>query len=53
MFQSMIIIRELNYPCQSYYYSNNVVCMLSLVVWQHISNKVIYYLCYYAKNIKI
>ena len=35
MFQSTTIIRELQCPCQSYYYMNTVVCML-IVVWQHI-----------------
>ena len=36
MFRSTTIIRELQCPCQSYYYLNTVVCMLSVVVWQHI-----------------
>ena len=36
MFRSTTIIRELQYPCQSYYYLNTVVRMLSVVVWQHI-----------------
>ena len=36
MFRSTTIIRELKRPCQSYYYLNTVICMLSVVVWQHI-----------------
>ena len=36
MFRSTTIIRELQCPCQSYYYMNTVVCMLSVVVWKHI-----------------
>ena len=36
MFRSTTIIRELQYPCQSRYYLTTVVCMLSVVVWQHI-----------------
>jgi hypothetical protein len=36
MFRSTIIIRELQCPCQSHYYLTTVVCMLSVVVWQHI-----------------
>ena len=36
MFRSTTIIREFQCPCQSYYYLNTVVCMLSVVVWQHI-----------------
>ena len=38
MFRSTTINRELQYPCQSYYYMNTVirVCMPSVVVWQHI-----------------
>ena len=36
MFRSTTIIRELQCPCQSHYYLNTVVCMLSVVVWQHI-----------------
>ena len=32
MFRSTTIIRELQSPCQSYYYLNTVVCMLSVVV---------------------
>ena len=36
MFRSTTIIRELQRPCQSHYYLTTVVCMLSVVVWQHI-----------------
>ena len=32
MFRSTTIIRELQCPCQSYYYLNTVVCMLIVVV---------------------
>ena len=35
MFRSTTIIRELQCPCQSHYYLTTVVCMLSVVVWQH------------------
>ena len=36
MFRSTTIIRELQCPYQSHYYLTTVVCMLSVVVWQHI-----------------
>ena len=36
MFRSTTIIRELQCPCQSHYYLTTVVCILSVVVWQHI-----------------
>ena len=36
MFRSTTIFRELQYPRQSHYYLNTVVCILSAVVWQHI-----------------
>jgi hypothetical protein len=36
MFRSTTIIRELQCPCQSHYYLTTVVCILSVVVRQHI-----------------
>ena len=41
MFRCTTIIRDLQCPCQSHYYLNTVVCMLSVVVWQHICNIII------------
>ena len=36
MFRSTTIITELQCPCQSHCYLTTVVCMLSVLVWQHI-----------------
>ena len=36
MFRSTTIIRELQCPCQSYYYMYPVVCLLIVVVWVHV-----------------
>ena len=36
MFRSTTIFRELQCPCQSHCYLTTFVCMLSVVVWQHI-----------------
>ena len=36
MFRSTTIIKELKCPYQSHYYLTTVVCILSVVVWQHI-----------------
>ena len=36
MFRSTTIINELQCSRQSHYYLTTVVCILSVVVWQHI-----------------
>jgi len=41
MFRSTTIIRESQYPYQSHYYLNTVVCIRSAVVWQHNCNIII------------
>ena len=36
MSRSTTIISGLQCPCQSHYYLTTVLCILSVVVWQHI-----------------